>query len=229
MVSKLLVPLDGSPLSEQALPYAMTMAQALSAEIELFHAIPRLSRTAKGAGKDSLTAEGGSEHWATELDRYMQGLSSSLQEYSGLRVSYMIRHGQVEESVAEYVKAAGICQIVMATKRRGIISRWIHGGVAEGMLQATQVPVLLLLAHKRQPEGPFCLGPLQRILVVLDGSDMAERILPVICPIARALGSQVILFRMVAVLVPGYLAEAGCVATEPAFSANPDDVESYLA
>jgi nucleotide-binding universal stress UspA family protein len=96
-------------------------------------------------------------------------------------------------------------QIVMATHGYNGPNRWTHGSVAERVLQSASVPVLLLRvkeARDNDSRRPMCC---RRILVPLDGSMRAERVLPVVTPIAKALDSELILFQVPIVYVSGWM------------------------
>ena len=84
-----------------------------------------------------------------------------------------------------------IRQIVMATHGYTGLKRWRHGSVAERVLQAAGVPVLLVRAGEKEAKDSRRLVLCRRILVPLDGSAMAEQVLPIVMPIALALDAEI--------------------------------------
>lgn len=77
--------------------------------------------------------------------------------------------------------------IVMATHGRGGLNRLFAGSVAEAVARGAICPVLLV---PPAPTGHSHPPLIQRVLVPLDGSPLAERALPVATAIARACGAS---------------------------------------
>jgi nucleotide-binding universal stress UspA family protein len=74
------------------------------------------------------------------------------------------------------------------------MQRWLYGSVADAVLHTTPVPLLLL-----RPTGAGALSSPEprRLVVPLDGSPLAEAVLPVAEELARALAAPIILLRVV--------------------------------
>jgi nucleotide-binding universal stress UspA family protein len=85
------------------------------------------------------------------------------------------------------------------------IKRWTHGSVAERVLQSACVPVLLVRAKEGVSKDLPEASPCRRILVPLDGSKVAEQVLPAVTPIARALGCEMTLFQVPIIYASGSL------------------------
>jgi nucleotide-binding universal stress UspA family protein len=77
--------------------------------------------------------------------------------------------------------------------------------VAERVLQSASVPVLMVRAKEGVSNGLPEASPCRRILVPLDGSKVAEQVLPAVTPIARALGCEMTLFQVPIVYASGSL------------------------
>jgi nucleotide-binding universal stress UspA family protein len=100
--------------------------------------------------------------------------------------------------------------------------------VAERVLQSASVPVLLVRVQETEQglsREPLCC---QRILVPLDGSGRAERVLPSVIPIARALDSQVILFQVPIVYVSGWMTGEWLMPTQGVLATAEQDARAYL-
>jgi nucleotide-binding universal stress UspA family protein len=195
MKTRILVPLDGSPLAEQALSCAITVGRGLSAELVLFRAIPLPWGTGKHI--DVATAEEGEllGQLEAEAKTYLRQLGDQVQ-LAGPSVQIVVHHGPAAETIVDYAEQADIGQIIMATHGYSGIRRWTHGSVAERVLQAASVPVLLVRAREQDAEVFQQLMLCRRILVPLDGSDIAEQVLPQVRPLARAIGAEVVLLRV---------------------------------
>ena len=195
MKTRILVPLDGSPLAEQALSGAITVGRGLSAELVLFRAV----HLPRGAGSyvDVATAEEG--EWLGQLEAeaetYLRQIGDQVHS-AGPSVQIVVHHGPAAETIVDYAEQADIGQIIMATHGYSGIRRWTHGSVAERVLQAASVPVLLVRAREQDAEVFQQLMLCRRILVPLDGSDIAEQVLPQVRPLARAIGAEVVLLRV---------------------------------
>jgi nucleotide-binding universal stress UspA family protein len=103
----------------------------------------------------------------------------------------------------DYANQTDAQQIVMATHGYSGISRWRYGSVAERVLLSANVPVLLIRAKEGEEGGRQETKHCQRILVPLDGSEMAEQVLPATADVARAVGAEMVLLRVVTLQVYG--------------------------
>ena len=169
MYTSILVPLDGSALSERALPVALGLAKRSDARVELFHA------------HDFLPAATGAPAFETRFDHDaaaemgvpLDALARRLTLDTGLDVRVVMRGGPAAASVLAYAATSGTDLIVMATHGCGGLGRMWLGSVATDVVRQASVPVLLI----RPQSGDSSLAPrsgLQRIVIPLDGSEAAE-------------------------------------------------------
>jgi nucleotide-binding universal stress UspA family protein len=227
METKILVPLDGSHLSEQSLPYAMTLGQRLSAELVLLSAVSIPSDTLESLEKAGLEPEPLFEELEIKAGEYLEALAHLLSK-AELSASHVVLRSRAAEAIVEYAEQADIQLIVMASHGYAGIARWTHGSVAERVLQSAPIPVLLVRAKEgitqELPEGRPC----RRVLVPLDGSKLAEQVLPTIIPIAAALGCEVTLFRVLVVDTAGPFIGRWYLPQNSRFEAADQDAQSYL-
>ena len=227
MVTQILVPLDGSSLAEQALSCAMTLGRGLPAELVLFRAVSISPDTQEILDDAGLKADELMERLEAEASDYLHGIADQLRK-AGLSVCQVVQHGPAAEAIVDYAEQEDIQQIVMATHGYTGISRWAHGSVAERVLQSAGVPVLLVRAQEgassdsRQPM--LC----QRILVPLDGSALAEQVLPSATSIAQSLVAEMILFRVPIVYASGSLMGEWYMPLEGVFETANQDAQAYL-
>ena len=182
MLSSILVPLDGSALTERALQYAEALALPSGARVILVRAVPG-------------DQEHGTDSEAEARD-YLNGLATRFTERAGAVETAVLR-GEAAERIVEEAHRRGSDLIVMATHGRGGLGRWVYGSVAEAVLARASVPTLLVRAWV--PEGGATpLADKPKLLVPLDGSHFAEEALPVATELADTLGGELILLRAVA-------------------------------
>lgn len=148
---------------------------------------------------------------------------------AGLSVGHVVQHGNVAEAIVDYVRQTDVRQIVMATHGHTGLKRWRHGSVAERVLQAASVPVLLMRAQEADSaRGLQQSASCRRILVPLDGSGMAEQVLPVVSSIARVLHAEMTLFRAATNHVIGSFSSEWSPSLQGTFERTEQQARGYL-
>lgn len=194
MCETILVPLDGSPPAERALPYAEALARASGGRLVLVRAVPQLARPAGDRSYRTLAAA--REAAAAEARAYLDGAVARLGE-RGVAARGAVPYEEEADGILAEARRAGADLIAMATHGRGGLGRWLYGSVAEAVIAATKLPVLLVRAWL--PEGGAALlATAPRILVPLDGSSANEAALPVAEGVVKSLGGTLVLVRAVA-------------------------------
>lgn len=155
MFSKILVPLDGSELSEKALSMAQNLASSSNASLHLLQVIslrPVLDAR-RGMGGESITVIEMAQDAARQLievqttrgKEYLQAIAAQLQK-AGIQVTTAIREGAADENIVEYAKEQEIDVIVMSTHGRSGFKRFFLGSVTDRVIRAGTTPVLVLPA-----------------------------------------------------------------------------------
>jgi nucleotide-binding universal stress UspA family protein len=152
METKILVPLDGSHLSEQSLPYAMTLGQRLPAELVLLSAVSIPSDTLESLEKAGLEPEPLFEELEIKAGEYLEALAHLLSK-AELSASHVVLRSRAAEAIVEYAEQADIQLIVVASHGYAGIARWTHGSVVERVLQSAPIPVLLVRAKEGIIQG----------------------------------------------------------------------------
>jgi len=210
-VKRILVPLDGSRLSEAVLPLAEALARDYEADLLLVRALPTLNSVdAEVAARDEATA-------------YLTRTVAAL-EGRGLRAEWKVWYDAPDRALADAAQLNGVELIAMTTHGRGGLARLIFGSVAESLVRMAPVPVLLV---RGEPAGrPAGLGT---IVVPLDGSERSEAILPVVARLAGPLDFGVELLRVIEPIPPYVATEVAAAHTEGIFRMAVEEAESYLA
>ena len=186
MLRRILVPVDGSPFGEQAIPRAMQIARATRATVELVH-VHDVSGTASTLGvatagtpvsvpllipmaEIASEARNASEAYVRTMDRRV-GVGTSVS------VSASMLEGNAAEALARHANAVADLVIMTTHGRSGLTRFWL-GSVAEAVVREAMVPILLLRPIESQNEVE--VGRDRRwsnVLVPLDGSRVAESVL----------------------------------------------------
>jgi nucleotide-binding universal stress UspA family protein len=143
-IKKILVPLDGSPFAEHALPMACSLAEKYDAQIVLLRVVEPLPGTEYVTYPEALQLLSRlSKHLVFEAEEYLVAQQRELNR-AGCRVKTTIREGVAAESIIEAVTSEGIDMVVMSTHGRGGLSRWTAGSVADKVMRYCQCPIVLI-------------------------------------------------------------------------------------
>jgi nucleotide-binding universal stress UspA family protein len=150
MYKKILVPLDGSKLAECALPHVEELAKGCDTEEVILVSVTErvkgyraLEEPSQPMGQRLIPeAFGKKEKQAQKyLDRIAKAMAAK-----GINVSTDVLLWKPDEAIIGYAKQYGCDLIVMASHGRSGPSRWAHGSVAEKVLRASGIPVLMIRA-----------------------------------------------------------------------------------
>lgn len=217
MMQRILVPLDGSPLAEHALPYAEWLARGTGAQLVLVRVA--LARTFASADPVATQLQ-----VVTEAERYLETVATRLRE-QGLTVATATPYGDAARWIVDEARLRAVDLIVMTTHGRAGLGRWLYGSIAQAVLARTPVPVLLVRAW--EPMETPLVAATPRLLVPLDGTPFAEAALPIATTLAAALGGELVLLRVVPLPAPP-LADQGFAMTDDDFEASRTVAETYL-
>jgi nucleotide-binding universal stress UspA family protein len=164
MYKKILVPLDGSKLAECALPHAEELAKSCdTAEVILVSVTERVQGYRAGEGStEPFVLSGGGCGAAIQpppqrlvpeafgkkekqAERYLGRIAEKL-ESKGVKVHTEVLFWPPAEAIASYAEQNGADIIVMSSHGRSGASRWAYGSVADKVLRASCVPVLMIRA-----------------------------------------------------------------------------------
>jgi nucleotide-binding universal stress UspA family protein len=197
VLKNILVPLDGSPLSETALPYAEALAQRTGASLTLVRAAHKPVAPLGDVAIDMQRA-------VMDAEDYLDTLSEQLVK-RGFDVQTGVPFGgSVAAWIIEEIDLRKVDLIVMATHDRVGPDRWVHGSVAETVVHRATIPVMLVRNVPADQSGLQAWNEPQPVLIVpLDGSELAEAALPSVKELARTLSARVVLLGVT--LPPGEL------------------------
>ncbi len=189
----IMVPLDGSELSAEALPAACLMAEVAGSPITLlrsFESIPQWHSDADlGRFSGSLAV---AEH--DRITAYLAAEKQRLQELDvHVPIDVFVGEGRAEMIIADLAAREPDGLIVMSTHGRGGLSRMVMGSVTARVVSSVSNPTLVVRGGLL--DGVKVGRSLDNIIVPLDGSAFAEHALAYAGELARACGAQVVLVR----------------------------------
>lgn len=193
---RILVPLDGSEVAEHVIPYARALVKDGS-DLIFLRVVPQSEAVRGLYGRDVITAE---ELRALEENNARLELSDAARRWSevlGASPEIEIVTGDPATGILATAAAKGVSMIAMGAHGHGLISRMVIGSVTDRVARASTIPVMTITAREDEP-GQARVA-ISRIIVPLDGSDLAEEALPVAAALAKRTGGVV---RLVHVISP---------------------------
>ncbi len=181
MLSRILLPLDGSPRAERAIPLVETLAQAFGADVILVRVVEGESA--------SLNRWTDPVHWRlerAEATTYLEGVGARLRE-AGVHVDLDVGVGRPAEEILEITRARRVELLVLTSHGLGDATGVHLAGTAHKVLAGAETSVLLVPvdADEVHPgERPT------RIVVPVDGSPRGEWAVGLAAIVARFSGAR---------------------------------------
>jgi nucleotide-binding universal stress UspA family protein len=191
-MKRIMVPTDGSPESEKAVPIAQQIARAQNAEVVLIHVLQPIALEFTGveAPADPDLYETLLQSMEGQARADLDRLRTSL-ESDSVRARWLAPRGFAASTLLDYERKELPDLLVMATHGRTGLARFALGSVADRLVREGTVPVLLV---RRETPADATMAS---AIVMLDGSDVAERALPVVEQLAGKPLRSITLFRAV--------------------------------
>jgi nucleotide-binding universal stress UspA family protein len=225
MYRVIMVPVDGSPFSREAVFQGLRMAKATGAQLRLVRVgwVPAIISGADQVALDNVAWEKGRDDMLAQLYH----LAAECRASADVDVTATLEDGPIADALRGHALRHGVDLIVMATHgRRGLARIWL-GSVADRLIRETGIPVLVVRPPSLATElaSGFCF---KRIIVPLDGSPLAERSLEAAIDLAEFEQATVTLLRVVKTddhVPPGELYSSRGAAS----ATDVEDAEQYLA
>lgn len=204
MFKKILVPLDGSETAEAILPFVEEIALRASAEIVLMTAVQPV------AVWDTTVTVTVLENEESSAVDYLKQVMAKI---PGKQRCHVVR-GEAAEAILEAADEEAADLIAIGTHGRSGLARWLFGSTAGKVLERAKVPVLFLRPKTGEDKGaPGAV--VKKILIPLDGSDLAASILPPVEEFAKMMGASLILIHAITPItaLPGFETQAPAAVT----------------
>jgi nucleotide-binding universal stress UspA family protein len=146
MYKRILVPLDGSQLAEQALPHAAIHAKQFGAETVLLKVLGPLPELTMSSPRVTRAAAAASTQLVVE---YLESVAVGLRE-EGIPTRVATVEGKPYVEIIRFAEENEIDLIAMSTRGQSGLSRWLLGSVADRVARGATVPLLLVQAESEQ-------------------------------------------------------------------------------
>jgi nucleotide-binding universal stress UspA family protein len=215
MLRSILVPLDGSPFAEHALPLAFSIAKRTAATVHLLRVPPSLADLFFWAPTPGDALESQLlEHYRQESRAYLDHVIHDLALARGVTVTSATREGEIADAIRTYTADVGADLVVMTTHGRGMLERIWLGSVADELVRSLTIPVILVRPRDTAARLDQEVA-LRHIVVALDGSGFAEKILEPALAVGSAMGADYTLLRVVSSVPHLSLSHRATSATPP--------------
>jgi nucleotide-binding universal stress UspA family protein len=193
MNNTIIVPLDGLPIAEQALPMAARLAEGLEAELLLTHVIDPMASHIHYHPGTTWTIDDERRQMQSNATQYLTYVKETWC-HTGLHINTEVIEGGIGEAIIQLAQQRQATSIVMTTHAKTGLARVALGSVADYVIRESPCTVVVVPPHA--VVAPVHFAPLHTILVPLDGSLFAEAALHHAKLVARAFNAQLHLFRV---------------------------------
>ena len=198
MYRSILVPLDGSAAAEHALPTALSLARRFEAALKIVHVHAPVWVAYSEGGLYDATVD---RELREEMQAYLDGVIQRLSEVTNVSLSSVLLDGFVTGAINRHAIESGVDVVVMTTQGRGPVARFWLGSVADRLVRQLTIPILFV--RPQEVDADLTQEPkVGRMLIPLDGSQLAEQILEPAAAFAAATNAEVTLLRVVQQFTP---------------------------
>ena len=196
MYRNIMVPTDGSGFDREAIRVALRLAERSEAKVRLVRVLSQGSFFGIAAASEGTSLA--AEVVRSERDRALSelyALAAECRATTDVDITVDLHSGPVADVLEGYTKRHHCDLIVMSTHGRSGIARLSLGSVTDSLIRHTSVPVLVV---KPAPSylNPHVTECFKRILVPLDGSSLAEQVLPRAIAFAKLQDAEITLLHV---------------------------------
>jgi nucleotide-binding universal stress UspA family protein len=202
MYRRILVPLDGTPFGDHALPYAVEIAVRTGAALELVHVHHHREHDTDLAAMPQYQYQkiGDVDHRRDQEERLgerreLEQKAADIEIAHNLRVGTRVLAGRTADAVAREAQDVVADLIVMASHAREGLARLRYGHLAHELICNLNVPAICVRPDEAAPP-PAETPRFRRVLVPLDGSEFSEQVLEPLAPLLGELDAQATLLHV---------------------------------
>ncbi|MDP3880436.1 MAG: universal stress protein [Dehalococcoidales bacterium] len=144
LLSKILLPLDGSKTGEAALPHVKEIARRIKTEIVLLQVVPLGQYTHTVGGTNYVLFP---EQEVQNLQaRAKEYLEETAEELKGTKATVMVevKTGQADQEIIKFAEHEDVRLVAISSHGRSGLKQWMTGSVTHKVLQASHTPVLVV-------------------------------------------------------------------------------------
>ena len=200
MFTKALVPLDGTEVSEAIIPFVTQFARGLDIRVVLATAVELdplreglLNRIAGGM-TETPAADALRERIERDVKNRLEDLADRM-ALEGIAAETSVRFGPAADAIVGMAQDSECDLIAMSTRGRGVVSSGILGSVTYKIMHESPIPVLAITPERARERWDYDYG-ISRVIVPLDGSELAEAALPYAVVIAQRMNMGITLARV---------------------------------
>jgi nucleotide-binding universal stress UspA family protein len=221
MITRVLVPLDGSANAAAAWPYGRLIAKACGAEIEVLRVVEPFMDMARSRmiGREPIseapppvTDDISFEQLRVRQEQIKQAAQADLDRIAkeasaeGTPVTTIVREGHPADVIIDEAGSQDGTLICMGTHGRSGIARWLYGSVADRVIHHAESSTLVVRSKENEKRPP---GAIRRVILPVDGSEVSERAIPMAVDIARSLGVGITVLRALDLDLEGTIPASG--------------------
>lgn len=200
----ILVPLDGTDEAEGILSYVCQVARGTNAPLILHGVVdPHAIDFPASAGPYVIYADEAEAAALSYAAEHLRIIERRLQK-EDVKTQIMTTLGRPADEILRVAAEERCGLIAMSTHGRNAIGRAILGSVTDKVVRSSTLPVLTIAPNKAKEYQARHGGSIRRVMLPLDGSELAEHVIPYVEPLARALSLEVTLVRVVDQQYPIY-------------------------
>ena len=186
MFKKILLPLDGSDLAEEVIPYGEELAAKLGSEVILFHVCDESHQLAHSMHRHYL---------ARMAELTQERLSKTLTESAAAKASAVQLFGDFHQNINDYCTANDVSLVIMVAHGFTSLKVMLIGSIVDKVFRLLNCPCLLVQTGDARRKGAR-KELFKRILLPLDGSEHSEIAIPAVRELGLKLETEVVLFTM---------------------------------
>ncbi len=146
LISRILLPLDGSEAGEAAITRVKELKTRLEAEVTLLEVVPSGRHLRTIGGLDHiLYPEPEIETFKAEAKDYLDKVYKRLQRGKG-ELKVEIRTGEVAKEILNYAKKTRASLIAISSHGHSGMTKWVFGSTAQKVILDSPIPVLVVKA-----------------------------------------------------------------------------------
>ncbi|MFQ5917795.1 MAG: universal stress protein, partial [Candidatus Binatia bacterium] len=146
-LNSIIVPLDGSGISEQVLPHVSTLAKLLELKVNLIMVTPSEIDYYQYAENLAATYRDLSAKANADALDYLLSIKNRLEQEGVRTVEERLLHGHPAEVIVDHAREVRDNFVAMTTHGHSGIGRWLLGSVADRVVQGSGDPVLVIRAR----------------------------------------------------------------------------------